>query len=78
MNEPKNQNAKCARTVCKNPHANCRHTQTGALYCVRCARSINKYNGQIIEIPKPNLPTFATAGASSHVQESALETANRR
>lgn len=37
-------NPKCRRTVCQNPHANCKHTQTGDLYCVKCAKAINDKN----------------------------------
>jgi hypothetical protein len=31
---------KCARTVCHN-EARCKHSQSGRLYCIPCARKIN-------------------------------------
>jgi hypothetical protein len=38
-------NEKCARTVCNNPHDNCKHTDhLGRLYCLSCARKINKFH----------------------------------
>ena len=33
---------KCARRACNSENAVCRHTQTGRLYCPRCARKINE------------------------------------
>ena len=44
---------KCARTACMSMNAVCQHTQTGRLYCPRCARRINEANPQV-----PNLITF--------------------
>jgi hypothetical protein len=44
---------KCARTACKSTrNVRCRHTQTGRLYCPRCARAINDHNPGFVEFPK--------------------------
>lgn len=46
----------CARTGCQSTQAVCRHTQTGAMYCVKCARAINDYHRSIrINKDEPNL-----------------------
>lgn len=41
---------KCSRTICTNPHDNCKHTQDGRLYCRSCAMKINRANPEV-----PNL-----------------------
>jgi hypothetical protein len=41
----------CSRTACRKTPATCRHTQTGRLYCHRCARAINEHNPGLVEIP---------------------------
>jgi hypothetical protein len=47
---------KCARTACNRTRdIVCRHTQTGRMYCVTCARAINDNNPEhpgLVEIPK--------------------------
>lgn len=42
---------KCRRTVCENLDPVCRHTQTGEMYCVSCARKINNFSPDLVEIP---------------------------
>ncbi len=46
---------KCRRTACNNQDADCRHTQTGEMYCKPCALKINSYhrhiNPPLISIP---------------------------
>ncbi len=37
----------CSRRSCGVEGATCRHTQTGKMYCVPCARAINAHNPQI-------------------------------
>ncbi len=46
---------KCHRTACTNQHDNCRHTQTGNLYCEACAVRINRGNPEVsrlVTIPR--------------------------
>lgn len=40
-------NLKCRRTACDRSHDNCRHTQTGDLYCKPCAVKINRANPEV-------------------------------
>lgn len=52
-------NAKCRRKACTRPHANCRHSQTGDLYCEPCAAKINRANPEhprLIHIPRLHGP----------------------
>jgi hypothetical protein len=43
---------KCRRTACDSTHnIICRHTQTGDLYCPRCARAINDYTPGLVDWP---------------------------
>jgi hypothetical protein len=45
---------KCARTACDRRRAVCKHTQTGKMYCVPCARAINEHNPGLVIIPPMN------------------------
>jgi len=46
---------KCARTVCNNSPAICKHTDyLGRMYCVPCARKINDAAGKTIVIIPEN------------------------
>lgn len=49
-----NSTIKCARTVCKSNHDNCKHSQTGLYYCESCAIKINRAcdNMNLIDIPR--------------------------
>jgi hypothetical protein len=38
----------CSRTACSSDRAECWHSQTGRLYCVRCARRINDHNPDLV------------------------------
>jgi late competence protein required for DNA uptake (superfamily II DNA/RNA helicase) len=47
---------KCRRTACNNQNADCKHTQTGEMYCRSCALKINMYNPlpdgkKLVELP---------------------------
>lgn len=49
------ENAKCYRTACTNPHDNCKHKQNQQLYCESCAIRINRANPEVknlIVIPR--------------------------
>lgn len=63
---------KCARQACMNMHNNCEHRTSHRLYCVACARTINKYNPMVpalvtiptekpvLNLPDPNLPVLSS------------------
>lgn len=42
---------KCRRTACQSDNAVCRHSQTGDMYCPRCARKINEHNPGLVAWP---------------------------
>ena len=49
---------KCAREVCDRL-GRCKHSQTGKLYCLPCARAINRLNAggvtNLIEVPSADV-----------------------
>lgn len=50
---------KCARTACQSTKATCRHTQTGRMYCRKCAHAINEANPErpgLVDIPAAPAP----------------------
>jgi hypothetical protein len=42
----------CTRKACRRPGSYSRHTQTGDLYCVPCARRINDANPGLVELKR--------------------------
>jgi hypothetical protein len=43
--------AKCFRTTCAVQVATCKHSQTGEMYCPRCAHRINEHNPGLVLFP---------------------------
>lgn len=58
---------KCARTACTATRdVLCRHKETGAYYCPRCARKINEATPGLVEWPKDILKARQTPGGDPH------------